>query len=309
MPSYNEEENIPLTYKKVKRHIDTEKFNYEIIFVNDGSSDETWNEIVKVANRDSRVRGINFSRNFGHQSALQAGLEDAAGDIIIMLDADLQHPPELFPELVKLHEKGFDIVNTVRKPSSDVNFFKKMTSRVFYKIMNSFSELDMHDGEADYRLISRKALDTLNALPESPKFYRGLVNWIGYDVARISYTAQDRMHGKSSYTLRKMFELARLGMTSFSLKPLKLIMTIGVCMTSVALVLLGLMVVVKFIINPELVSYNAILTALLLMVTGILTTFQGIAAMYLVDIFNTTKARPNYIVRERVGKLDEETTR
>lgn len=301
LPSYNEEKNIPLVYQELQRYIDAHRFDYEIIFVNDGSRDGTWKAIKKLSQADDRVRGINFSRNFGHHAALEAGLNAAKGEIIIMMDADLQHPPQLIPQLVKKHDEGHDVVNTVRLSTEDSGLLKKISSKLYYKILNNVSDMKLADGEADYRLVSRRALDTLNDLPETPKFYRGLVNWIGYDVARIEYVAQSRIHGKSSYTLKKMIELARLGITSFSMKPLKLIMTIGAITVAASVLLLVVLAGIKFLVNAELVSYNAILTTVLMLVAGILTTFQGIVAIYLVDIFNATKGRPTYIIRESIG--------
>ncbi|MEO5690813.1 MAG: glycosyltransferase family 2 protein [Candidatus Saccharimonadales bacterium] len=305
LPSYNEERNVPLVYTEILKSIDTAKFQYEIIFINDGSSDDTWEVIKQLSIKDAHVRGINFSRNFGHAVALEAGLVNAKGDVIVMMDADLQHPPELIQQLIKKYDEGYDIVNTVRLSTEGAGILKKLTSKGFYKFINSISDLKLHDGEADYRLMSRKALNTLNSLRETPKFYRGLVNWIGYDVARVEYEAGNRMHGKSSYTLKKMLELARMGVTSFSLKPLKLIFTAGMLLATLSTLLLIAMLVIKFLINTELVSYNAILTVTLLLVTGILAIFQGVVALYLVDIFNATKGRPTYIIREDTGDIDE----
>lgn len=302
VPCYNEEQNIHLCYEEILSNTPRDRFDYEVIFVNDGSRDNTWLEIQKIAKKNKNIRGVNFSRNFGHQAALQAGLEVARGDLIIMMDGDLQHPPALFDELIKKYDEGFDIVNTVREDSADLSYFKKLTSRTFYRIINSLSELKLNEGEADYRLMSRRSLDTLNALPESPKFYRGLVNWIGYDVAAVKYKAQERQHGKSSYTLKKMIELARLGITSFSLKPLKFIVVAGMAICAAAIVLLLGMIIVKFGVNSELVSYNAILTSLLMLMTGILVVVQGVMAIYMVDIFSATKDRPTYIVKDDTGE-------
>jgi len=303
LPSFNEEKNIKLMYKELLRYIDIKAFDYEIIFVNDGSSDNTWGEITKLSKKDTHVRGINFSRNFGHHAALEAGLQQAKGDAVIMMDGDLQHPPALIPQLIARWESGSDIVNTVRLSTEGTGVLKNLTSSIFYKVLNNLSSLQLRSGESDFRLMSRTALDSLNALPESPKFYRGLINWIGYDVDRIEYEANARVHGKSSYTLKKMLELARLGLTSFSMKPLKLIITIGLLLVSTSLLALIAMVIVKFGFHSEYFSNNAILVMFLIFVTGLLTTFQGIVAVYLVDIFDAAKGRPTYIVREEVGRV------
>lgn len=305
LPSYNEEKNLPLIYTELKKVIGDKRFEYEIIFVNDGSKDGTWEAIEQLAAKDQRVRGVNFSRNCGHAAALEAGLVRARGDVIVMMDADLQHPPALIPQLIASYDQGHDIVNTVRLTTKGAGFMKGLTSRGFYWFINGISELKLREGEADFRLLSRKALNVLNALPETPKFYRGLVNWIGFEVDRVEYEAASRRHGKSSYTFKKMLELARMGVTSFSMKPLKIIFTIGVTLTVVAFVLLVAMLIIKFAINAELISYNAILTDGLLLVTGVLTIFQGVIALYLVDIFNTTKGRPTYIVQSEVNPRDQ----
>lgn len=302
LPSYNEEKNVTLVYKELMKYIDTKKFDYEIIFVNDGSRDNTWNEIEKISKSDKSVRGINFSRNFGHHAALEAGLLNAKGDVVIMMDADLQHPASIIPELIVRWEEGFDIVNTVRLSTENAGMFKNITSTLFYKILNSLSDLQLCDGESDYRLISRKALDSLNSLPESPKFYRGLINWIGYKVARVEFRAQARQYGKSSYTLKKMIELARLGLTSFSMKPLKFIIAFGITLVSAAFAALVVMLFVKFTISPGYFSNNAILVMFLVLITGMLTTFQGIIAIYMVDIFNAAKGRPSYIIKEMINE-------
>lgn len=305
LPSYNEEKNLPLVYKELRHYIDRKRFEYEIIFINDGSKDNTWAVIEELAEQDKSVRGINFSRNCGHAAALEAGLTHAQGDLIVMMDADLQHPPELIPKLIASYDKGHDIVNTVRLSTEDAGIFKKLSSKGFYWFINTVSELKLRDGEADFRLLSRRALDALNNLPETPKFYRGLVNWIGFDTDRIEFEARSRLHGKSSYTLKKMLELARMGVTSFSMKPLKIIFTIGMMLTIISFILLVGMLIIKFFVNTALISYNAILTDGLLLVTGILTIFQGVIALYLVDIFNTTKGRPTYIIKSEANPNDK----
>lgn len=305
LPSYNEEKNVSIICEKIPAHIDSKKYDYEIIFVNDGSKDDTWQAIQKLARKDKRVRGISFSRNFGHPLALQAGLESAKGDAVVMMDADMQHPPELIETLIQKWEQGYEVVNTIRKTTEKISPAKRFMASSFYRVINSISDLKLNDGEADFRLIDRKALDVINALPESPKFYRGLVNWIGFNVTQVEYDARARMHGKSSYTLKKMLELARLGLTSFSMKPLKLIITVGLSMTAASFIGLIAMLFIKFLIDPLYISYGSILVMVLILITGILATFQGIMAIYQVDIFNVSKGRPTFII----GKTTDENKR
>ena len=301
VPSYNEEENIPLMYEEIIKNINQKKFDYEIIYVNDGSVDQTWSAINKLSKKDKNVKGINFSRNFGHHAALEAGLLESKGDIIIMMDADLQHPPTLIPKLIEKYNEGYDVVNTVRLSTEGVGKLKKASSKLFYSVLNGLSSLDMQEGEADYRLLSRRALDVINNLPETPKFYRGLSNWIGFDVAKIEYEAANRIHGQSSYSLKKMMELARIGLTSFSMRPLKLIIGLGASLMVLSALFLVAMIIVKLFIAPEYFSNNAILVMFLVFITGMLATLQGVMAMYMVDIHSATKGRPTYIIKNITG--------
>lgn len=302
VPAYNEEKNIPLVYEELIKNINKKRFDYEIIFINDGSVDKTWQQVEKISYRDSNVMGIDFSRNFGHHAALEAGLLHSKGDVIVMLDADLQHPPGLLPDLIKKYDQGYEIVNTVRISNEDAGWFKRQSSHAFYKLLNKISEFEIKDGEADFRLISRRVLDEINSLPESPKFYRGLVSWVGYDRTEIEYVAVKRVHGRSSYSLRKMIEFARLGLTSFSARPLKLIIGFGVTVGVLSAASLIVMIGVKLLVSYEFFSNNAILVMFLVFITGLLATLQGIVALYLVDIHSATKGRPQYIIRSKKSK-------
>jgi polyisoprenyl-phosphate glycosyltransferase len=302
LPSYNEEQNITLVYQAVSENIVNTPYDTEFIFVNDGSGDGTWAAIQGLIEKDPRVRGINFSRNFGHHAALQAGLEVARGDAVIMMDADLQHPAGMLPDLIAAWEGGNEIVNTVRLSTERVGLFKRLTGKVFYKLMNSMSDLTLNDGEADFRLLDRRVVDVLNGLQEAPKFYRGLVNWIGFSVARLEYRAEARRYGRSSYSVRKMVELARLGLTSFSTKPLKFIIGFGVTLSVLSALMICVMLGVKIAGNPLHFTNTAILIMFVIFVAGVLSTFQGIVAVYLVDIFYAAKGRPTYIVKGTAGE-------
>ncbi len=301
IPCYNESGNISSFYKELKSHLLYDKYDFEIIYINDGSVDDTWDKLVDLA-RNEHIKALSFSRNFGHAAALQAGLEAATGDAIIMMDGDLQQPPSLIPKLISEWENGFDVVKTIRIFTEGVSVFKRITSTIFYFILNTFSGLNLRDGEADFRLVDRKVLDKINSMPESPKFYRGLFNWIGFRSTEVEYKAGARSYGKSSFTIKKMIELARLGLTSFSMAPLKVIIGIGIALSGVSLVGLLIMAYLKIFINYNYVSNNVVLLTVIIFITGILSTFQGIIAVYLVDIFNAVKGRPTYIVREEIAR-------
>ena len=303
VPCYNEEENIKNFYTELTKTLNKLDYDYEIIFVDDGSHDSTWNEIKNISGSDS-VKAVSLSRNFGHPAALEAGLNAAKGDAIVMMDADLQHPPTVIPSLIKKWEEGFEIVKTIRLQTEGASFFKKITSSLFYALLNTFSDLRLRDGEADFRLVDRSVLEIINKMPESPKFYRGLFNWVGFNTAEVEYKAANRTRGKSSFTLKKMVELARLGLTSFSMLPLKIIITIGLGLSSVSFLALLVMVYVKLFVSFVFFSNNIILLTFLIFVTGLLSTFQGIIAIYMVDVFDAAKGRPSYIVSKKVN-LDD----
>jgi dolichol-phosphate mannosyltransferase len=298
----NEAENIPLLFERLSLVLKDSPYSFEYIFVDDGSEDETWLVIGEVVAKSSKTSGLRLSRNFGHASALEAGLKLANGDAVIMMDADLQHPPELLPRMIELWEQGAEVVNTVRVSTEKESFFKKQTSKAFYSLINRISDIRINPGEADFRLLDKKAHMSLNALPESPKFYRGLTNWLGFSIRYLEFSAPSRKHGKSSYSLAKMVELARLGITSFSRKPLKIIAAIGFLLITLSTLLLIAMLTVKFFIDTAFFSNLSILVVFVVLVTGFLTAFQGIIAIYLVDIFQATKGRPAYIIKEIAGK-------
>jgi glycosyltransferase involved in cell wall biosynthesis len=298
IPALNEERNISLVFNQVSGLLEGLGLNPEFIFVNDGSQDGTWSEIEKLCREHPNVQGVNLTRNFGHAVALEVGLNFATGDAIVMLDADLQHPPALIPELINEWRKGFEVVNTVRLGTAGISRVKSLSSRIFYRFINSISELHLSEGEADFRLISKRVNESLKQLPESPKFYRGLINWLGFPTSKVEFSAPERLHGKSSYNLKKMFEFARLGITSFSKKPLKIIAIVGSALTACSLLALTIVVFVKLFVNQDFFSGLSILVLFLALVTGIMITFQGIVALYLVDIFQTAKGRPSFIIKE-----------
>lgn len=303
IPVYNEEKNVTLVYEGIRKVTNSlKKYRYEIIFVDDGSTDQTWNEIKDINHKNASVRGISLTRNFGHATALQAGLESACGDVVVMMDGDLQHPPALIPKLVKEWENGNKIVNTLRVDTKGIRFFKKITSMIFYKSLSYLSSVKINVGEADFRLIDREVLTKINNLPETPKFYRGIMHWTGYEITYVQYTAEKRRYGKSSYSLQKMTDLARAGLTSFSVRPLKAIIAIGflILVTSSAILLYVLFY--KIFIYYDGFSNNFVLTMLIMFVTGLMICFQGIIAIYLVDIFNTSMNRPAYVVRLTLGQ-------
>jgi dolichol-phosphate mannosyltransferase len=286
IPAYNEEKNIPLIHDALANVFNTYdgRYSFEIIFINDGSSDDTWDRIVGLAKTDNRVKGICFSRNFGHQPAIEAGLESAKGDAVIMMDADMQHPPELIPQMIEKWESGFCVVNTIRTET------EKET------ILNQLNK-----GSADFRLIDRKAVSELLKLTEKDKFYRGLIQWIGFSEVSVEYVARQREHGTTSYTLKRMLSFARIGITSFSLLPMKLIMIFGGLVFLIGSIMLTIMLYFRWFIDDGFFSGNAILAVIVLISNGFIITVVGILSVYQMTMFRELKNRPNFIIEQMIG--------
>ncbi|MFA4817335.1 MAG: glycosyltransferase family 2 protein [Parcubacteria group bacterium] len=299
IPAYNEEKNIPLIHEELRRVFSSLPINqFEIIFINDGSGDNSWAEIEKLSALDKTVKGISFSRNFGHQAAIEAGLEAAKGDAVIMLDGDLQHPPALIPKLVENWEKGFQIVNTKRLKTEKESVFKKISSRIFYWLINKISDIHLDQGSADFRLLDRKAVAELAKFKEKDKFYRGLVNWIGFRTTFVEYEAGLRNSGKTSYTFKKMLTFARIGITSFSMLPMKIIIMLGTGLFSIGTILLAVMLYYRWFIDDKFFSGNAILAAFIIISNGFIIMIIGILSIYQMTMFKELKNRPNYIIKE-----------
>jgi dolichol-phosphate mannosyltransferase len=302
IPAYNEETNIEPLHSSLMGVLKTleGKYDHEIIFVNDGSKDDSWAEIKKLAQSDKTIRGISFSRNFGHQFAIEAGLKAATGGAVIMMDADLQHPPALIPELVKKWEEGFDVVNTKRTQTKGESFFKGATSKCFYALINRISDIRLDPGSADFKLLDRRVVDELNKFPEKDKFYRGLISWVGFRTASVEYEAQQRNSGKSSYTLRKMLTLARVGITSFSMLPMKIIIFIGSFLFFIGSVAFLFMLYYRFFISGGYFSGTVILASFIILNNGIIIILIGINSIYQAVMFRELKNRPDYIIDETI---------
>lgn len=294
IPSFNEEGNISILTKKIKLATPEDT---EIIFVDDGSKDKTLENIKKLATKDKKIRYISFSRNFGHQSALRAGLASAKGDAVVSMDADMQHPPELLPELIKTWRKGYDIVYTVREDATSVSAPRKLASKWFYQIMNSLSGLNVEEGAADFRLLDRKVVDIINKLPETQLFMRGFVSWCGFKQYAISYKSAERFSGKSKYSLKKLVAFAINGITQFSIKPLRLTIIIG-CLMALAAVIYAAYTVFDYFLGANSVSGWTSLIIVVLLTSGIQLVLLGVVGEYVGKAFMQAKGRPDYIVAQ-----------
>lgn len=295
VPSYNEQDNVSLLYEQVKEYV---KEPFELIYIDDGSSDDTLKNIQELSKEHSEVHFITFSRNFGHQAALRAGLRYAKGDAVISMDADLQHPPRMLPELIAKWREGYEVVYTIRDDTkSDISWFKRTTSQVFYKVMNFLSGLTIDEGAADFRLLDRKVVDVINNETESDLFLRGYINWIGFKQIGIPYVPQKRHSGVSKYPLKKMIAFASKGVTQFSVKPLRLsfLLAVGAFMLSFVYLLYALWAA---LVQDTAVPGWLSLVVLFVFLQGIQFLLIGLIGEYLGRTFIQTKHRPEYIVSE-----------
>ena len=229
VPMYYEEEVAKECYSRLKGILEKiENYNYEIIFINDGSKDKTLPILMEIAEKDKNVKVISFARNFGHQCAVTAGLQYVTGDAIVIIDADLQDPPELIPDMLKLWEDGNDVIYGKRKSREGESKFKLLTASMFYKTLNALSDVEIPKDTGDFRLVDRKVVDVINSLPEHNKFLRGLFSWVGFKQTPFEYERKERFAGKTKYPLKKMLKLAQDGIFSFSTKPLRIVGTMGI---------------------------------------------------------------------------------
>lgn len=300
LPVYNESANLVQVHHNIVSQLSlfAEKYTYEILFVDDGSRDTSWQIIQMLCETDSHVRGVRFARNFWQQMALEAGLQEAKWDAVITMDADGQHPADILLEFIQKWEEGYQIVNTKRLDTEDISFFKKITSALFYKIFNSVSGFKMESASSDFRLLDRVVVDFLNTLQESPKFYRGILAWTGFSTAVIPFHAAKRGGGKSGYSLNRMYALALLGITSCSLRPLKMIIIFWGMISVWASGLLFATVIAK-LMHSELFSSAALWWSFILVNTGIIVVMLGIIGVYNANILSALSSRPSYIVKER----------
>ena len=295
--AYNEGENIAVFYDAVKKVVDTFPYNFMFCFVNDGSSDTTLETIKTIAATNKTVKYLSFSRNFGQQIALKAGIDSIDADAIIMMDSDLQHSPDLIPELISVWQKqNVNMVNTLREEDEDLSWFKRQSSKWFYKIINRLSDLKLEPGQADFRLIDKQVTQTLKNSKEHDVFLRGMIQWIGYKQATINYKAQKRFAGKSKYTFSKMMRLALDGITSFSVKPLYSAIYLGFVFAFLSFLYLPYVLYSYF--TGHVVSGWSSMLITVAFFGGLNLIIMGVLGIYIGKILIQNKERPLYIIQE-----------
>lgn len=299
VPVFNEEGNIPILVTRIKAVLDSVGDPWELVLVNDGSSDHTWEDIEREGALDQRVRGASLSRNFGHQHALLAGLSLARGNAIISMDGDMQHPPEILPQLIKAWKEGAKVVSTRRLYNHSVSKFKRLSSRYFYTFFTKLSEVPMEEGSSDFRLLDRQALDVMLHFGDASLFLRGTVNWIGFTTRVVEFEAGTRLHGKSKYNLVKMFQFAWSAILSFSTKPLRLGIWVG-GITSVLAFFEVIYSIIRHLQGHTLPGWTSII-AIISFLFGILFMILGVIGLYLGSVHTMLQNRPRFIVATEVN--------
>jgi dolichol-phosphate mannosyltransferase len=306
VPAFNEAGNLERFYEEVEPVLRELRLSWELIFVDDGSRDSTWESIRGLRARDPRVRGVRFSRNFGHQYALLAGLSRARGDAVVSMDADLQHPPPVIAQLVDEWRKGSQIVHTVRHDPESVSWFKRVTSRLFYRLFSFLSGTELSAGMADFRLLDRQVVRNLLDFPEEGLFLRGLVHWVGFPSSSVGFECRPRFAGSTSYTLRKMLRFAWTGVTSFSLVPLRLSILLGFVTSAFAFEQLLEALYRKLVLGGTVPGWTQLMVVMSALF-GVLFIMLGIVGEYVGRILTEVRHRPRFIVREELGTASPPT--
>jgi dolichol-phosphate mannosyltransferase len=301
-PCYNEQEVLPAFHRALKEALDSQTgLDYRVLYVDDGSTDRTLATLNALADADRRVLVYSLSRNFGHQVALTAGLDAADCDAVICMDCDLQHPPKWIGEMVRLWREGNDVVSTVRKTTSDASWLKRSTSAGFYWLINRLSETPIVPGAADFFLLSRRAQQALNRMPERHRFLRGMVSWIGFRRVQLPFDAPARAAGQSKYTLWKMVRLGMDAVFSFSAAPMKVVGRAGLAIVGMSVLYL-LYVLGRMVIVGDLVAGWASLIAVVSVLGGLQLLAIGVSGEYLARLYEEAKSRPLYFLKQSPGR-------
>lgn len=304
IPAYNEEESLPFLYERLEKLMSTiENYKFEILFVNDGSKDKTIQIVKELRQKDERICYVDFSRNFGKEIAMLAGLDYATGDAVIFMDADLQDPPELIPELIKHWEEGYDDVYARRSSRKGETWLKKFTSKMYYKVLQSLTRVEIQKDTGDFRLLDRRCVNALKKLRESQRCSKSMFSWIGYKKKEVIYERDPRVAGKTKWNYRKLIDLAIDGITSFTTSPLRISTYLSIP-TFLMLFVYFIYVIVKCIVqNVAIQAFQAVIL-LILFFSGVQILLFGIVGEYLGRIFNETKNRPLYFVNEYNGEKE-----
>ena len=301
IPVYNEEEVVNECYSRIKKVMDSTNEKYEIIFVNDGSKDNTRQMLKEICRVDGNVKLIDFSRNFGHQSAITAGMNYSIGQAVVVIDADLQDPPEVILRMLEKWREGYQVVYGKRLKREGESIFKKATAKVFYRILARLTEFDIPVDAGDFRLIDRKVCDALNKMDEKNRYVRGIISWLGFNTTYVEFVREKRYAGKTKYPLRKMLKFATDAVVSFSYKPLRITSYLGMALSGVSFIYLIIALFLKVFNVIDTVQGWMSIVAISLFFNGIVLLVLGIMGEYIGRIYDEVKARPLYVVNEFVN--------
>ncbi|HEX3224587.1 MAG TPA: glycosyltransferase family 2 protein [Gaiellaceae bacterium] len=305
-PVFNEHSTLPELHRRLTDVLGT-LGPYEIVLVDDGSSDGSWDALLELAARDPHLRLLRLSRNFGHQAALSAGLDAAGGEAIVLMDADLQDPPELIPQLVGKWREGFDVVYAIRGEREGEPRLRLASISLFYRLLYRITSTDIPQNVGDFRLLSRRAADAITAMPERARFLRGMTSWIGFRQTGVQYTREARFAGESKYPPRKLLRLALDGITSFSTAPIKLVTALGFALVVFCVGVLAWTLYVRFFTSHHPQGWTSVI-AVVLLLGGVQLLSLGVIGQYVARIFDETKQRPLYLVDEVVENVRETET-
>jgi len=305
VPCFNEEAVLPAASARLLALADSaDEYDFEIILVDDGSTDSTFSFLKSLAKQDPRIRVLTFARNFGHQIAVSAGIDAAIGDCVVLIDADLQDPPEVVLQMLEKWEEGNDVVYGVRKSRPGETYFKRASANVFYRFLNRMSDVPIPKDTGDFRLMSRPVVEALKSMPEKHRFVRGMVAWTGYRQVALPYERDARKAGISKYPLKKMVRFASDGIISFSSKPLRVATNIGLLASGLAIIGIVYVFVLRVFTSIWVEGWTAIMIAVLFF-GGVQLISLGVIGEYLGRVYEESKKRPLYIVRERIGFPDD----
>ena len=299
IPCFNEQESIPVFYKEAKAVLEGMDTDYELLFVDDGSKDHTLEILRRLSREDSHVFYLSFSRNFGKEAAMLAGMEQAQGDAIVIMDVDLQDPPELLPKMIKLYEEGYENIYTRRRNRDGEPPIRSFFANLFYKLINRMSDVEIIDGARDYRLLSRRAVDELIKLKEANRFSKGLFQWVGYDSICLDFDHVERVAGETKWSFMKLVDYAIEGITAFSNAPLRFATYAGIGIALISFLYL-IYILIATMINGSTTAGWPSLVCIILFLGGIQLIFLGVIGEYIGRIYNEVKERPIYIVKEVV---------
>ncbi|MFZ5988727.1 MAG: glycosyltransferase family 2 protein [Bacillota bacterium] len=308
VPLYNEEEVLLETYNRLKKVMDSLNEPYEIIFVNDGSRDKTAPMAYEICNKDKNIKLIDFARNFGHQTAITAGMDFAEGEAIVVIDADLQDPPEIIPKMLEKWREGYDVVYGKRLERKGETFFKKFTAKMFYRFLRKMTDVDIPLDTGDFRLIDRKVCEALKLVNERNRYIRGIISWLGFKQTGIEFNRDKRFAGETKYPLKKMLKFAFDAITSFSYKPLKLASYFGMLLSFCSFVYLLVVLYTRLFTDHVQPGWASTL-GVNLFFNGITLMILGIIGEYIGRIYDEAKGRPLYIVKQTRNFSEDKTNR